>query len=109
MTIHNYIEMIPRFYIYNEVPNKIQLVTVNRVKMSHRTNSSLDDTIPLDKKACELELLNGDRTYYGSDISVSSGKNSNESSVKIVYEVINLTESESNKQNNQEVTLRFKK
>ena len=77
--------------------------------MSHRNNSSLDDTIPLDKKACELELSNGDRTYYGSDISVSSGKNSNESSVKIVYEVINLTESESNDQNNQKVTLRFKR
>ena len=77
--------------------------------MSHRNNSSLDDTIPLDKKACELELSNGDRTYYGSDISVSTGKNLNESSVKIVYEVINLTESESNDQNNQEVTLRFKR
>ena len=77
--------------------------------MSHRNNLSLDDTIPLDKKACELELSNGDRTYYGSDISVSTGKNSNESSVKIVYEVINLTESESNDQNNQEVTLRFKR
>ena len=101
--------MISRFFIYNEVPNKIQLVTVNRVKMSHRTNSSLDDTIPLDKKACELELSNGDRTYYGSDISVSSGKNSNESSVKIVYEVINLTESNSENQSNREVTLRFKR
>ena len=109
MTILDYIEMISRFFIYNEVPNKIQLVTVNRVKMSHRTNSSLDDTIPLDKKTCELELSNGDRTYYGSDISISSGKSSNESSVKIVYEVINLTESESNNQNNREVTLRFKR
>ena len=109
MTILDYIEMISRFFIYNEVPNKIQLVTVNRVKMSHRTNSSLDDTIPLDKKTCELELSNGDRTYYGSDISVSSGKNSNDSSVKIVYEVINLTESNSDNQNNREVTLRFKR
>ena len=77
--------------------------------MSHKNNSSLNDTIPLDKKTCELELPNGDRTYYGSDISVSSGKNSNESSVKIVYEVINLTESESNNQNNREVTLRLKR
>ena len=57
--------------------------------MSHRTNPSLDDTIPLDKKACELSSSN--QTYYGSDISASSGKNSNNSSVKIVYEVINLT------------------
>ena len=109
MTILDYIEISSRFFIYNEVPNKIQLVTVNRVKMSHRTNSSLDDTIPLDKKACELELSNGDRTYYGSDISVSSGKNSNESSVKIVYEVINLKESNSDNQSNREVTLRFKR
>ena len=77
--------------------------------MSHGNNSSLNDTIPLDKKAYELELSNGDRTYYGSDISVSTGKSSNESLVKIVYEVINLTESESNNQNNQEVTLRFKR
>ena len=109
MTILDYIEIISRFFIYNEVPNKIQLVTVNRVKMSHRSNSSLDDTIPLDKKAYELELSNGDRTYYGSDISVSSGKNSNESSVKIVYEVINLTESNSDNQSNREVTLRLKR
>ena len=77
--------------------------------MSHRNNSSLDDTIPLDKKACELELSNGDQTYYGSDLSVSTGKSSNESSVKIVYEVINLTESNSDNQRNREVTLRFKR
>ena len=109
MTTLDYIEISSRFFIYNEVPNKIQLVTVNRVKMSHRTNSSLDDTIPLDKKACELELSNGDRTYYGSDISVSSGKNSNESSVEIIYEVINLKESNSDNQSNREVTLRFKR
>ena len=109
MTILDYIEISSRFFIYNEVPNKIQLVTVNRVKMSHRTNSSLDDTILLDKKTCEPELSNGDETYYGSDLSVSTGKSSNKSSVKIIYEVINLTESESKKQNNQEVTLRFKR
>ena len=77
--------------------------------MSHRTNPSLDDTIPLDKKACELGLSNSNQTYYGSDISVSSGKNSNDSSVKIVYEVINLTGLNSDNINNQEVTLRFKK
>ena len=77
--------------------------------MSHRTNPSLDDTIPLDKKACELGLSNSNQTYYGSDISVSSGKNSNDSSVKIVYEVINLTRSNSDNRNNQEVTLRSEK
>ena len=77
--------------------------------MSHRTNPSLDETIPLDKKACGFGLSNSNQTYYGSDISVSSGKNSNDSSVKIVYEVINLTESNSGNRNNQEVTLRFRK
>ena len=74
--------------------------------MSHKTTSSLDDTIPLDKKACELGLSDSNQTYYGSDISVFSGKNSSDSSV---YEVINLTGSNSGNRNNQEVTLRFKK
>ena len=76
--------------------------------ISH-SQSCQDVTIPLDKKTCELELSNGDRTYYGSDISISSGKSSNESSVKIIYEVINLTESNSDNQSNREVTLRFKR
>ena len=75
--------------------------------MSYRTNPSLDDTLPLDKKACGFGLSDSNQTYYGSDISVSSGKNSNDSSVKIVYEVINLTESKSDNGNNQGVTLRF--
>ena len=75
--------------------------------MSHRANPSLDDTLPLDKKACGFGLSESNQTYYGSDISVSSGKNSNDSSVKIVYEVINLTESKSDNGNNQGVTLRF--
>ena len=77
--------------------------------MSHRTTSSLDGTIPLDKKACELGLSDINQTHYGSDISVSSGRNSSDSSVKIVYEVINLTGSNSGNKSNQEVTLRFKK
>ena len=77
--------------------------------MSHKTTSSLDDTIPLDKKACELGLSDSNQTYYGSDISVFSGKNSSDSSVKIIYKVINLTGSNSGNRNNQEVTLRFKK
>ena len=77
--------------------------------MSHRTTSSLDDTIPLDKEACKLGLSDSNQTYYGSDISVSSGRNSSDSSVKIVYEVINLTGSNSGNKGNQEVTLRYKK
>ena len=47
------------------------------------------------------------QTYYGSDISVSTGKNSNDSSVKIVYEVINLADSKSDDGKNQGVNLRF--
>ena len=77
--------------------------------MSHRTSSSLDDTIPLDKEACKLGLSDSNQTYYGSDISISSGRNSSDSSVKIVYEVINLTGSNSGNNGKQEVTLRYKK
>ena len=77
--------------------------------MSHRTTSSLDDTIPLDKEACKLGLSDSNQTYYGSDISVSSGRNSSDYSVKIVYEVINLTGSNSGNNGKQEVTLRYKK
>ena len=74
--------------------------------MSHRTSSSLDDTIPLDKEACKLELSDNNKSYYGSDISISSGKNSSDSSIKIVYEVINLTGSNSGNNGKQDVTLR---
>ena len=51
---------------------------------------SLDDTIPLDKGAYKLELSDSNKTYYGLDISLSSGKKSGDSSVKIVYEVIKI-------------------
>ena len=89
---------------------KSESVTANPVKMSHRTNPSLDDTIPLDKKAYELSSSN--QTYYGSDLTTSSGTNSNSSLVRIVYEVINLTGSNSNLNSNNkpnQVTLRFNK
>ena len=77
--------------------------------MSHRTTSSLDDTIPLDKTACERGLSSSNQTYYGSDLSFSTGKDSKDSSVKIVYETINLTGSNIDNKGNQMVTLRFKK
>ena len=64
---------------------------------------------PWTRRHVNLDYQTVIKTYYGSDISVSSGKNSNDSSVKIVYEVINLTASNSDNRNNQEVTLRFKK
>ena len=66
------------------------------------------DTIPLDKGTYKFELSDSNKTYYGSDISISSGKNSGDSSVKIVYEVINLTGSNSGNNGKQNVTLRYK-
>ena len=77
-------------------------------RMSHRMSSSLDDTIPLDKGASKLELSDSNRTYYGSDISLPSEKKSSNSSVKIVYEVINLTDSNSGNHGKKDVTLRYK-
>ena len=52
--------------------------------MSHRTTSSLDDTIPLDKEACKLGLSDSNQTYYGSDISLPSEEKSGNSSIEIV-------------------------
>ena len=82
-------------------------VTAYRVKMSHRNNPSLDDTLPLDKNAPGFGLSDSNQTYYGSDLSMSTNKKSNDSSVKIVYEVINLTDSNSDNGKNQGVNLRF--
>ena len=78
--------------------------------MSHRVNSSLDDTIPLEKRAYDLSSSN--QTYYGSDFSAPSKDNSKDSSVCIVHEVIDLTRANSNSnQGNKpnQVTLRFNK
>ena len=76
--------------------------------MSHRMSSSLDDTIPLDKGTSKLQLSDNNRTYYRSDMSLSSEKKSNNSSVKILYEVLNLTESNSQSHGKNDVTLRYK-
>ena len=76
--------------------------------MSHRMSSSLDDTIPLDKGTSKLQISDNNRTYYGSDMSLSSEKKSSNSSVKILYEVINLTESNSQNHGKNDVTLRYK-
>ena len=59
--------------------------------MSHRANSSLNDTIPLEKGTTNLSSSN--QTYYGSDYSTPSSGNSKNSSVQILHEVINLTTS----------------
>ena len=77
-------------------------------RMSHRMSSSLDDTIPLDKGTSKLQISDNNRTYYGSDMSLSSEKKSSNLSVKILYEVINLTESNSQSHGKNDVTLRYK-
>ena len=82
-------------------------VATCRVKMSHRTTNSLDDTLPLDKTAPGFGISDNNKTYYGSDFSVSTSKSSNDSSVKFMYEVINLTDSKSDNDKNQVVNLRF--
>ena len=74
----------------------------------HRMSSALDDTLPMDKGASKLELSDSNRTYYGSDMSLSSEKKSSNLSVKILYEVINLTESNSQSHGKNDVTLRYK-
>ena len=53
--------------------------------MSHRMSSSLDDTIPLDKGTSKLQISDNNRTYYESDMSLSSEKKSSNLSVKILY------------------------
>ena len=77
--------------------------------MSRRNNPSLDDTLPLDKNAPGFGLSDSRQTYYGSDLSMSTSKKSNDSSVKIEYEVINLEDSKSDERKNQMVNLRFRR
>ena len=77
-------------------------------RMSHRMSSALDDTLPMDKGASKLELSDSNRTYYGSDMSLSLEKKSSNSSVKILYEVINLTDSNSESHGKKDATLRYK-
>ena len=63
--------------------------------MSHQNSQSLDDTLPLDKNVSGFGLSESNKSYYGSDLSVPTSKNSNDSSVRIVYEIINLADSKS--------------
>ena len=71
-------------------------------------SSALDDTLPMDKGASKLELSDSNKTYYGSDMSLSSEKKSSNTSVKILYEVINLTDSNTGNHGKKDVTLRYK-
>ena len=75
--------------------------------MSHKTNSSLDDTIPLDKNASGFGLSDGNQTYYGSELSMSTSKQPKDLSVKIIYEVINLESSKSDERKDRVINLRF--
>ena len=65
--------------------------------MSNRDGKSLDDTLPMERKESDSETLENNKDNYGSDLSVSAGSSSTNSSVKIVYELINLSDSKSNK------------
>ena len=63
--------------------------------MSYRESKSLDDTIPLEKNAPVLGSSESNTSIHSSDLSDSIKSNSSDSSVRIVYEIINLTDSES--------------
>ena len=55
----------------------------------------MDDTLPIEKKESGSGSLEGNKDNYGSDLSVSGGSGSSNSSVKIVYKLINLSDSKS--------------
>ena len=52
--------------------------------MSNRDSKSLDDTHPLEKNESGFGSLESKKDSYGSDLSVSTGNNSTNSSVEIV-------------------------
>ena len=95
--------------VYRRAYSQIKISCVQSSKMSHRANSSLNDTIPLEKGTANLSSSN--QTYYGSDFSTPSSGNSKNSSVQILHEVINLTTSSNSDQRGKpnQVTLRFNK
>ena len=70
--------------------------------MSNRDKNSLDDTLPIEQKESESGSLEVDKDKYDSDLSVSGGSGSSNSSVKIVYELINLSDSKSDRERKQE-------
>ena len=63
--------------------------------MSNRDRNSLDDTLPMEMKESGPGSLESNKENYGSDLSVSIGSGSTNPSVKIVYELINLSDSKS--------------
>ena len=70
--------------------------------MSHRESKSLDDTLPLEKNVPGSSSSGSNKDNYGSDLSVSTENTLSNSSVKIVYEFINLTDSKSDNGKNKE-------
>ena len=70
--------------------------------MSNRDKSSLDDTLPIGKKESGSGFLEGNEDNYGSDLSVTGGSGSSNASVKIVYELINLSDSKSDMEKEKE-------
>ena len=80
--------------------------TLSRIR--HNMSSALDDTLPMDKGASNFGSSNSNEIYYGSDISLPSEKKSSNSSIEIVYKVINLTGSNSENLGKKDVTLRYK-
>ena len=70
--------------------------------MSKQEKSSLDDTLPIENKESGTGSLEGTKDNYSSDLSVTSGSGSSNSSVKIVYELINLSDSKSDRERKQE-------
>ena len=77
--------------------------------MAHRTSNSLDDTLPLDRNAPGFGMVDNNKRVYGSGFSMSASTNSTDSSVKYLYEVVDLTKSNSGDNKDQFVKLRFGK
>ena len=63
--------------------------------MSHRESKSLDDTIPIEKDANVSGSTESNTSISNSDLSDSIKSKSGNSLVKIMHEINNLTDSES--------------
>ena len=72
-------------------------MTVCCVKMSHRSSQSLDDTLPLNTNESGSGVSESNKSFNGSDWTDTGNKNLNDSSVKILYEFINLEDSKSDR------------
>ena len=57
----------------------------------------MDDTLPLNTIVSGSGVSESNKSHNGSDRTDTGNKNSNDSSVKIVYEFINLEDSKSDR------------